>query len=308
MKQSKFSLADLLTVLGTLGFGFFCFLSLNFYTLGDTVTSLIGASLLSIILGGLAFVIKLLKTTSQNFKTKIITEGTLLFLFIVFALGAIVPFSHFFAVSQHKAEIQQKVIKNISDAEGLYPEYERYADMRLSMYKAQLNSVVLGRNANQNLFNSLGFVQGTNFNTQVNNKLFSWKAQIYPSNYADKKRIDSTWLADAKEKINDWSPLGIVSVVNVLKSEIPTWKDQLKQYSGFRAAGEKNVVEFDFVLTLDEVSSQFNQILTPTLVSTVLSISINLLMLLSYFITKRHTRFPGFRAIFRKASASDNEL
>jgi ABC-type transport system involved in multi-copper enzyme maturation permease subunit len=308
MKQTKFSLADLLTLLGTLVYGFFCFLSLNFYTLGETITSLIGAAAISLTLGVLAFSIKLLKTTSQNFKTKIITEGILLFLFIVFSLSAIIPFSQFFAVSQQKDGIQQKVIKNITDAEGLYHEYERYADMRLSMYKAQLNSVVLGRNADPSSFNSLGFVPDANFDTQVNNKLFTWKAQIYPSNYADKKRIDSTWLADAKEKINEWSPLGIVSVVNVLKSEIPSWREQLKQYSGFRAAGEKNVVDFDFVLTLDEVSNQFNQILTPTLVSIVLSISINLLMLLSYFITKRHTRFPGFRAIFRKASASDNEL
>lgn len=34
MKQSKFSLADVLTVIGTLIFGFVCFLSLNFRSLG----------------------------------------------------------------------------------------------------------------------------------------------------------------------------------------------------------------------------------------------------------------------------------
>ena len=69
MSQSKFSLADLLTVLGTLGFGFFCFLSLNFKTLGDTTTSIIWAVTISLILGGLAFGVKLLKRTSRNFKT-----------------------------------------------------------------------------------------------------------------------------------------------------------------------------------------------------------------------------------------------
>jgi hypothetical protein len=36
MKQSRFSLADLLTVLTSIAFGFICFLGKNFSTLGDT--------------------------------------------------------------------------------------------------------------------------------------------------------------------------------------------------------------------------------------------------------------------------------
>ena len=69
MSQSKFSLADLLTVLGTLGFGFFCFLSLNFLTLGESTLSIIWAVLISFILGGLALGVKLLIRTSRNVNT-----------------------------------------------------------------------------------------------------------------------------------------------------------------------------------------------------------------------------------------------
>src|SRR5690606_8973393 len=124
--------ADLLTVLGTLGFGFFCFLSVNCLTLGDTDSSIIYAVLISCILGGLTFGVKLLKRTSHNFKTCIIWEWILIILFIVVAFFAIIPFSHYFVVTAQKEDIKKKVVSNITQAEGIFLDYESYADNRLN--------------------------------------------------------------------------------------------------------------------------------------------------------------------------------
>jgi len=44
MKQSKFSLADVLTLLTALAFGFICFLGKNFSTLGNTSESITWAA------------------------------------------------------------------------------------------------------------------------------------------------------------------------------------------------------------------------------------------------------------------------
>jgi hypothetical protein len=308
MKQTKFSLADLLTVLGTLGFGFFCYLSFNFYTLGDTFKSILYSLTIALTLGGLAFTVKLLKSTSRNFKSRIIVEGILLFFFIIISLISIIPFSQFFAVSERKTDIQQKVINNINHAETLFSEYERYADTRLNLYKAQLNSVVNGKLGNPELYESLGFVNGNNEVTQLNDKVFSWKAKIFPSNYMEMKRVDSTWLVDAKDKMITWSPLGIVTVVNTLNLEIPIWRDQLISNSTFRAPGEKYDNDFEFQITFDDVTGNFNQILKPTFLSIFIAISLYLIMLLSYFITKRHTRFPGFKVTFGSSSVKNNEL
>jgi len=307
MGQSKFSLADLLTVLGTLGFGFFCFLSLNFLTLGDTTTSIIWAILISFVLGGLAFGVKLLKRTSRNFKTFIIWEWVLLFLFIVVAFFAIFPFSHYFVVTAQKDSIQKKVVSNITQAEGLFIAYESYANNRLNIYKSRLGSIVSAKKINPQEYNSFGFVDGTDDKTQVENKMFSLKAQLYPSNYSDMKQIDSTWLSDAKSKVTSWSPTGIVKVVNMLKIEISSWSEQLIYYSSFRAKGE-TATDFDFPLTFDDVSSIFNQSTNPNPLALIIGIALYLLMFLSYFITKRHSRYPGLKVIFSMGSSKENEL
>ncbi len=228
MSQSKFSLADLLTVLGAFGFGLFCFLSLNFLTLGDTTTSIIGAVLISFILGGLAFGVKLLKRSSRNFKTFIIWEWVLIISFIVVAFIAIYPFSHYFVVTAQKENIQNKVVSNITQAEGLFLDYESYADDRLNIYKSRLASIVAAKEVDPEGYMSFGFVKGTDDSTQVENKMFSLKAQLYPSNYLMMKKVESTWLSDSKDKITSWSPTGIVKVVNTLKVDISSWKEQLK--------------------------------------------------------------------------------
>jgi hypothetical protein len=304
MIQSKFSLADLLTVLGTLGFGFFCFLSINFLTLGDTTTSIISAVLISCIIGGLAFGVKLLKRTSRNFKTFIIWEWVLIFLFIVVAFFAIFPFSHYFVVTAQKENIQKKVVSNITQAEGLFLSYESYADNRLNIYKSRLNSIVAAKRVNPEEYKDFGFIEATDDNTQVENKMFTLKAQLYPSNYLDMKQVDSTWLSDSKNKVKSWSPTGIVKVVNTLKIETTSWFDELKSYSSFRAQGEAEG-DFDFLLTFDDVSSKFNQSNTPNLIALLIGIGLYLLMFLSYFITRRHSK--NHYTLFGKKTESIND-
>lgn len=309
MNQSKFSLADLLTVLGTLGFGFFCFLSINFLTLGDTSTSIIWAAIISSILGGLAFGVKLVKRTSRNFKTYIIWEWILIFLFAVIGFFVLFPFSHYFVVSAQKENIQNKVVSNISQAEGLFEAYESYANNRLTIYKSRLNSIVAAKRVNPERYRSFNFIAGTDDNIQVENKMFSLKAQLYPSNYSEMKKVNSAWLSDAKDKVTSWSPTGIVKVVNTLNVEIPSWNEKLKSYSSFRAKGE-TATDFDFPLSFDDVSGIFNQRTNanPNTSAFILGISFYLLMLLSYFVTKRHSRYPGLKVIFGMGSSRENEL
>ena len=307
MNHSKFSLADLLTVLGALTFGFFCFLSVNFLTLGDTVISVIWGVIISLILGGLAFGAKLLKRTSSNFKTCIIWEWVLIFVFIVASLLSIFPFSHFFVVSAQQADIQQKITSNIEEAEGLFLAYESYANDRLKMYNILLNSIVTAKDVNPDGYTKSGFVAGRDDQSQVENKMFSLKAELYPSNYAAMKSIDSTWLSNAKDYVINWSPTGIVKVVNTLKPEISSWNQQLTSYSTFRATGETKP-PFDKELSFDDVSGIFTKSTFPNLLGLIIGIGLNLIMLLSYFIANRHSRWPGFKVVFGKRSSKLNEL
>lgn len=291
MNQSKFSLADLLTVLGTLGFGFFCFLSLNFLSLGKIVPSILWAAVLALILGGLAFGAKLLKKTSRNFKTCIIWEWILLFLFVVVAFVAISPFSHYFTVLDQKADIQSRVTSTITQAEGMFADYENYANNRMNIYKSRLNSVVAARSVNPSEYRNYGFVDGTDDITQVENKMFTLRVQLYPSNYEEMKKADYTWLVKVKNIVgNSWKfTFGIVEVVNNVESNITSRKNEIKQFSQFRALGEK-ASDFDYSLTFDDVTDKITELGSFTIVSIAIAISLYVLMWLPWSIQDRSTK------------------
>jgi len=315
MNQSKFSLADLLTVLGTLGFGFFCFLSLNFLSLGETIPSLIVATVIALLLGGLAFGLKLFKKTIRNFKTCIIWEWVLLLFFIIFAFVAIFPFSHYFVVSEQKANIQSKVIANIKQAEGLFADYEHYANNRLNIYKSRLNSVVAAKNVNPSEYRNYGFVNGTDDNTQVENKMFTLRAQLYPTNYSDTinhngmKEVGTTWLANAKNTIADWKPIGIVDVINKVETNITTWKNDLHQFSSFKAQGEI-ANDFEYPLTFDDVTGKMTELNKPTSLSIIYAIGFYTLMLLPWIIQRRSTKskYSLFSFLKRKNNKTISEF
>lgn len=307
MNQSKFSLADLLTALGAIGFGFLCFLSLNFLTLGDTQLSVIVSTVIGFVLGGLAFGLKLLKQTSRKFKTCIIWEWMLLFLFVITAFMAVSPFSHYFAVSAQKEKIQQKNFSNITQAESIFTAYESYALNRLNIYESRLKSIVTGKSVNPSEYRNYGFVDGTDDEIQIENKVFTLKAQLYPSNYKEMKLVGSTWLANSKAKIKNWSPTGIIKIINTVETEITFWLNQLKEYSAFRAQGEI-AEDFNYPLNFKNTTNDFTKIANPTVLSIVYSIGLYVLMLFSYFITKKHPRYPGLKIIFGRGSVKENEL
>ena len=65
MNTSKISLADLLTLLTALGYGFICFLGINFNSLGNINRSVILALIITLVLGGAALGAKIMKRTSE---------------------------------------------------------------------------------------------------------------------------------------------------------------------------------------------------------------------------------------------------
>ena len=307
MNKSKFSLADLMTVLSTVTFGFFCFLSLNFLSLGETVPSIMWSAVIALILGGLAFGAKLLKKTSINFKTCIISEGIFLLLFAIIAILAIVPFSHYFSVSTKKEDIQQKLSANISKADSLFTKYESLANSRLFFYKATLSSVVNNKGGAPNKYHlQFGFVDGIDDKIQIDHKVLILKTKLYPPNYQNMKQVDSTWLSNAKNTIEEWRPIGVVNLVNTIETNVTSWKNILIQNYSFKVDGASG--DFDYPVSFQNTRDEFVSKSSPTMLSVLYAIGLYLLMLMSYFITKRHTRYPGLKVIFGTSETQENEL
>jgi energy-coupling factor transporter transmembrane protein EcfT len=299
MNKSKFSLADLLTVLAALAFGFVCFLGTNFFTLGNTNQSIILSMIIAVLLGGTAFLAKLLKRTSRNFKICFVWEIILLVLFTAFAVFfSWSPFPHYFNVSAKKTEIQNKLQASITQAENMFAEYESYADIREYLYELKLKSIADAKNINPSEYAEYFENNGVTDEKQIKNKIFILHADLFPTNYSDTtanngiKEVATEWLANAKNITNSWKPIGIVSVVNEVEQNSTDWLNTLINLSKVREKGEQTI-DFEYSLSFDDVKTDFKTLGKPTGLTIGLSALTYVLMLLSWFVTKRDSRSTG---------------
>jgi len=309
-----------LTVLAALAFGFVCFLGANFLNVGQekvwgqphTFGCVLIAVVIAVLLGGTAYGAKFLKRTSRNFKTCFVWEMILLVLFVGLAFFfANSPFPHYFVVSDQKTEIQSKLTSSITQAENMFAEYERHAEEREYRYGNKLRSVVAAKSTSPSEYIRYGFDNnGVPDERQIENKMFTIHADLFPSNFAEMKQGDSTWLSKAKKTVEYWKPIGVVSVVKDVEQNAKNWLNELIQLSAIRENGEEQAVtgDFSYELTFDDVKNYFTTFGIPTPLSIGLAVLAYLLMLLSWFVTKRHTRFPGLKVLFGFGKTSNNEL
>jgi hypothetical protein len=308
MKQIKFSLADVLTVLAALVFGFICFMGANFYYIcnetvwgmSHTAGCISMALVSSLLLFTTAFGAKLLKRAKSNFKTSFILEVLMLTLFGIFAIffswkGS--PFVHFFTVTEHRTEINSKLQISISQAEKMFSEYESYADSRESQYKSTLKSVVYSKSVDPNTYISYGFngASGVSDSSQIATKMFTLHADLYPSNYSDRannngiKEVALTWLNEAKTITNNWKPIGIVGVVCEIDERSQEWINNLIALSKVREKNEK-AIDFEYPISFIDAKSYFTTTGSSNALAFLIAVFIYVLMLLSWFVTKRDSK------------------
>jgi hypothetical protein len=319
MKQSKLPLKDVLTILTALGFGFFCFLGTNFYTLGNVTKSITVAIIITILLFSTAFTAKLLKGTSVNFKPRFIWEVILLVVFtLLFVFFTYMPFSHFFTVLANQSVIEIKIKTSITQAENMFPAYEVYAEKRKASYYAKLKTVVTASLISPSTYTNYGFKSGIiPDDTQINKKMHNITFHLFPSNYTDPntkegiKEVANKWLLDAEKATVNWKPIGITNVVVDIETKSNEWASTLVKISKIREPGEKYMQTKDFDGKLpppNDIKQHFTTVEKPSVTSLLIALLMWVLMMLSWFVTKRHTRFPGFKFLFGKSKSSNNTL
>jgi hypothetical protein len=308
MKQTKINLANVLLILGALGFGFGTFLSMNFLTLGDFEQSLLVSVMTTLFLGGLAFAAQRFKAVHRNFKTYIVLEVLTILLFLVAAVMTIQTFSHVFAVLEKKEDIKDKLTKNIDQAKNLFDAYEIYAGVRKDSYESKLQAVVENKLANPGEYNSYGFDDnnpGFSDTDQIDAKIFTLNIELFPSNYLDDtlngelgiKGAAVKWLNDASSVLeNDFGFMfGVVDLINDVPSKTEEWKSNLIDLSTFRADGEQ-ASDFDYPLNFTTAKDQLTRREFPSTMSIGFALVAYFLMLVPYLVNSRSTKSP-FRSV-----------
>ena len=296
LKQIKFSLAVVINLLAAITFGYFCFLGANFYSLGDRGTSIAVAVIISLLLIGTSLGAKLLKQTHRNFKSRFTWEIILLVLFTVqIGYFTFFPFSHYFSVSENENEIKSKLNSSITQTENMYVKYEHYVNNRKSNYKAKLQSAVLLKETGVSDvdFNCLDFrLNSLSFPDQINKKIRKFRIDLLPSTFIKMKSDNSKWLSNSKPLVNNWKPIGLVDVINNIDENSKKWKSDLITISKIRETCEgKNIDDFKYNLTTNEVKMYFTKLGNPPSLSIIYAILIYVLMLLPYFFSNRSTTY-----------------
>lgn len=294
MTQSKFSLADLISLLTGIGFGFICFLGFNFYSFGDTRLSIFVASVITLLMIGTSMIAIRLKRTNRNFKIRRIWEILFLFLFTAFTVCfTYFPFSHYFSVTNNEVEIQNKLSKNLGQVDKLYEDYKKYYERQEGKYKGRLGSAILnyelGNDTSQ--FLELGLIQNQNISYEVQKRSFidKFKRDLFPRDFNEKRKKDSIYVENSMNIIYNWKfkPIGIFEMIKNLEDVIVSTKEQLINLS---KNGDHKIIPFAPVTSVGELKTLFETIGKPTVTSMVLGFVVWVLMLLSYFTSKRSNK------------------
>ncbi len=288
MNTSKITLAYVLSILAILVFSFICYLGFNFRSVGDLGSSIIQATITAILLSFTVFGATLLKQTNKHFKLSFIFEILLVAIFTVVIIGyAATSFSHYFAVSKNKVDIQNGINTTVSNAETMFKSYEEYVEERKNRYASRLESAVNNQFGFPDDFVNMGFLNnGIDLEQQRKEKLFMLNADLYPQNYNQIKAEYEKVIKNARSNVEVWKPMAVVSVVKHLDEKVPVWQNTLKDLSKHRAVGEI-AEDFNIEIDVDSVKSKFNQNYSGLIITWLLALIAWGLMLFPYFLAKR---------------------
>jgi hypothetical protein len=296
LKQIKFSLAVVINLLAALTFGYFCFLGANFYTLGDKGKSIAVAVIITLLLIGTSLGAKLLKQTKRNFKSRFIWEIVLLVLFSVLTASfTYYPFSHYFVVSAQKPTIQKKLSENIAQAQNIYLEYKNYVTTRIGIYNSKIDVAILNIDSQPKELEKFGISRSVSVSLpiQKKNQIDKINYILLPQNFNQIKTNDSTWLTNAQNSVVNWEPISLVDVINNIENNTANSLNQLVKFSEKKGKNESYPKFSPDKPHPNNVKNYFTTIGRPSPFSIVLAFFSYLLMLLSWFITKRDSRSTG---------------
>lgn len=296
LKQIKFSLAVVINLLAALTFGYFCFLGANFYTLGDKGKSIAVAVIITLLLIGTSLGAKLLKQTKRNFKSRFIWEIVLLVLFSVLTASfTYYPFSHYFVVSAQKPTIQKKLSENIAQAQNIYLEYENYVTTRIGIYSSKIDVAILNIDSQPKELEKFGISSSVSVSLPIQrkNQIDKINYILLPQNFNQIKTNDSTWLTNAQNSVVNWEPISLVDVINNIENNTANSLNQLVKFSEKKGKNESYPKFSPDKPHPNNVKNYFTTIGRPSPFSIVLAFFSYLLMLLSWFITKRDSRSTG---------------
>lgn len=182
-KVLKFSVANVVAFLALIFIAYVTFMGITYSTLGNFVIAGWGSAicilLLAIVLVGAQ--IKKGESNRTKFYKSLIWERWLLFVSPLVLAMVFYPYNHFWTVLSLDEEISKDFNSSITQAHGIFDEYEEYAQNRIDRLSEALENVK---------------------NINIDNRKDELRLVLLSSNYKELKKEANSWIDKTSTRIN----------------------------------------------------------------------------------------------------------
>lgn len=312
--KAKFNLADVLSLIAIMAYGFFVFLSANFLEWGDMQKTIIWTAVAVVLFLVFSFGAKLLKQTSRNFVGSVVFEFVFLIGIIVTSLLMFPKFAHFLAVSDINKEIKTDITKEINNGRNLFKSYETYCQERITDYNNKVQNAIDNKSTQKSDYLSYGF--RSTFSpaqdiahkaTLIDDITEQLKGEKYNVLNKDASVNYNLW----NNAVDNWKPLSIIPVINSIDETIEKYYNTLVGYSSDCDMLNEDYSDFSYDISVgNNARAAIETYNGYSMLGLVLAIVLFIFMILPYLVAGRSTKFPGWRNLINMISnqRSSNEL
>lgn len=302
-EKLKFSWGHIIAFIAILAVSYVSFTGLTYLTDGDFIFAIIGMAVLDLVFIGVFIGAQMLKASGTQMRRKIKYERALILISPAIFVAAMIIMAHFFTVHKQEKQIRTQFNNSIENARRMFDDYETYSAERMAKYNDMLSKAI-GGNAGKKSLQNYG-LRSDNVEIQKTNMEEVLRIQLLSSNYEALKASAINWINDAQNGATTWNVF-ILGNTKEIKKSIQGWEKRLNELSAKKMSNEEIDGEVETfssqnasmaVKGLDSLNSTFTTMKFPTIGAIMFGIIIYLMLILPYFIQRRHTK-SIYRNIF----------
>ena len=236
----RFSWGHIFAFLAVIFAGYLTFMGVVYLQGGSGFGWAVGIALTVCILLLLIFLgLQRLKATSRNFAKRIVMERILLFASPVLFLILMLPYIHFWRVNTQSREISSEFRNAISDARGLFEEYDNYASGRVQQYDALLDSIIRAGHSSDLAAMGIPKDRPASMKTAMVKTL---RLQLLSSQYDTLRSSALKWIDKASKGSSVWN-IFLMGNIREIRNAVNGWEESLRTISGPAMSNEtyKNI-------------------------------------------------------------------
>ena len=296
-QRLRFSWGHIFAFIAIILVGYTSFVGFTYLTRGNFIFGAIGMGVTVLVFIFVFITAQQLKASDYKISRKIKWERFLILISpLVFAAGMI-AMSHFWTVQSQNDIVVSNFNNALNHGKGIFADYEKYADNRISKYDAELTQIIEARESNPELYLQAGFSPEIE-RLQKENMVEVLRLQLYNSNYDSLKNLAVTWIDKANNGASAYNVF-LLGNTREISQALTNWQKKLQGFTTKKLSNEElvnPVEEFKSnsgtaaAKEIDALGQSFTVQKFPTVYAIIFGVFIYFMMIFPYLIQERHSK------------------